>query len=279
MGLECVHQIGIVHRDLKPSNVLVVLPRPATGNKIILKLADFGISKKLEVGEKDVTERRRGSTGWMAPELFASPAEYTKAVDIFAAGLVLFYAATGGNHPFAPKNPTRAEVGSKLNFDACQENIKMNKPSNWKSKEAHSSTFNDLIQWMVNANFVDRPSVSEVLQHPYFWSAEDSLNFIRTVSEQTEVVNKKAHPRPRILSLLESKRKSIFTSNWRSFLTNEVSKHLDHKREKYPYDGDSVVDLIRVIRNKVGYGRLTKYMFNYDTQSYFPKHAIKVRAL
>ena len=38
---------------------------------------------------------------------------------------------------------------------------------------------------------------------------------------------------------------------WRDCLTENVAKHLDRKREKYPYVGTSISDLLRVIRNKV----------------------------
>jgi serine/threonine protein kinase len=44
LGLQYVHQQGVLHRDLKPSNILL---NPA-GAEIVVKIADFGISKILE---------------------------------------------------------------------------------------------------------------------------------------------------------------------------------------------------------------------------------------
>ena len=251
IGLDCVHRIGIVHRDLKPSNVLVVFPRPATGNKFVFKLADFGISKKLNAEEKDVTEKRRGSTGWMAPELFDTPAEYTTAVDIFAAGLVLFYAATEGNHLFAPEDSAVADVGLKLKFEACQENIKNYKLTKLQIIEDSHPEMNNLLDWMIKPKPQDRPPAEKVLTHPYFWLAEKALSFVREISEMTEVENKKNQPMHPFLSLLEAEKNNVFTSNWRDCLTENVAKHLDRKREKYPYVGTSISDLLRVIRNKV----------------------------
>lgn len=44
LGLHYIHQQGVLHRDLKPSNILL---KPV-GVEIVIKIADFGISKILE---------------------------------------------------------------------------------------------------------------------------------------------------------------------------------------------------------------------------------------
>lgn len=250
-GLDFLHRIGIVHRDIKPSNVLVVLPRQSTNNKPLLKLADFGISKKLDVEEKDVTTKRRGSTGWMAPELFATPAEYTKAVDVFAAGLVLFYAATNGSHPFAPDAST--DVGTDLNFEACQDSIKKEKSPNNLAMLKDKPNIQSLVDWMIQPKFPNRPVISKVLEHPYFWDAKKSLDFIRQVSEKIDGVNvgSESEHSPLIKSL-ENLNGQIFSSDWQKALTPNILKKLNFKREKYPYKGTSVIHLLRAIRNKVG---------------------------
>ena len=41
LGLEYLHQNGIMHRDIKGANILV-------DNTGLVKLADFGASKKIE---------------------------------------------------------------------------------------------------------------------------------------------------------------------------------------------------------------------------------------
>jgi serine/threonine protein kinase len=44
LGLHYVHRLGVVHRDIKPSNILLKL----AGTEIVVKIADFGISKTVE---------------------------------------------------------------------------------------------------------------------------------------------------------------------------------------------------------------------------------------
>ena len=251
---------GIIHRDIKPSNILVILRK---GQNPLLKLADFGISKKLEVGERDVTDKRRGSTGWMAPELFETTAEYTKAVDIFAAGLVLFYATANGNHPFAPEDS--ADVGSKLQFDVCQENIKKFKITKLNLIEDSHPEMHYLVQWMMKRKHDDRPSIAQILYspplsfgHPYFWTVEMKLDYIHKTSNMLDRLD----PDP-VYHVLEKDlvKKSVFTSDpsnpaigWDSKLTHEVKQDLfgSKKKNVQNYNVNSVCHLIRAIRNKVG---------------------------
>lgn len=43
-GLHYIHQRGVVHRDIKPSNILL----NPVGIEIVVKIADFGLSKIVE---------------------------------------------------------------------------------------------------------------------------------------------------------------------------------------------------------------------------------------
>ncbi|KAK3401044.1 kinase-like domain-containing protein, partial [Sordaria brevicollis] len=80
-----------IHGDLKPQNILVVSKEPSWR----VKVADFGIAKSLE-GESFFTHYI-GTRGYMAPELFRSPAgsSYTAAVDVWALGAVVYCLLTG----------------------------------------------------------------------------------------------------------------------------------------------------------------------------------------
>ena len=86
-ALTAIHAAGLVHRDLKPSNVLL----SPTGPKVI----DFGIAAAADASAVTRSGVHLGSPGWMAPEEASSGGGRDPAIDVFAWGLVVAYAATG----------------------------------------------------------------------------------------------------------------------------------------------------------------------------------------
>ena len=90
-GLTAIHDCDLVHRDIKPSNVVVT----RGGVRII----DFGIARTLATAtgftQSGVV---MGSLGWTSPEQLGGR-DPTPAMDVFAWGCVIAYAATG-RHPF-----------------------------------------------------------------------------------------------------------------------------------------------------------------------------------
>jgi serine/threonine-protein kinase len=102
-GLHAAHELsdengplGVVHRDVSPHNILVTYDGVA-------KLLDFGIAKATEQpsGNTDTGELK-GKFSYMAPEQILG-AEVDRRCDIFAAGIVLYWLATG-RHPFQHHN-------------------------------------------------------------------------------------------------------------------------------------------------------------------------------
>lgn len=85
-AVAAVHSVGVVHRDIKPSNILISKAGP--------KLIDFGISFTNDATSLTGTGMVAGTPAWIAPEQFLGR-EITVAVDNFAAGSTLMYAATG----------------------------------------------------------------------------------------------------------------------------------------------------------------------------------------
>ncbi|GAA3741226.1 serine/threonine-protein kinase [Salinactinospora qingdaonensis] len=88
-ALAAIHQTGVVHRDFKPANVLMAPEGP--------RVIDFGIARALE-GTAVLTNSIAGTPAYMAPEQIAGAA-LGPAVDIFAWGATIVFAATGGG-PF-----------------------------------------------------------------------------------------------------------------------------------------------------------------------------------
>ncbi len=87
-GLKVVHDAGVIHRDIKPHNLII---HRADGEQF-LKLIDFGIIKLVT----DATPENRfvGTPSYGAPEQIQCK-RLTTAVDVFAAGVVMFELLTG----------------------------------------------------------------------------------------------------------------------------------------------------------------------------------------
>lgn len=85
-GVHDIHAINRVHRDLKPNNIRF-------DQEGVLKILDFGISRELE--EEGQTTHGKGTHPYIAPELYTLPASYTKAVDVYAIGVIAHELAFG----------------------------------------------------------------------------------------------------------------------------------------------------------------------------------------
>lgn len=85
-GIDAIHSQGLIHRDIKPGNVLIAESGP--------KIIDFGIAQDLDATSLTMTGSVAGSPAWLSPEQIDG-ANLTRATDLFSAGSVLHFAASG----------------------------------------------------------------------------------------------------------------------------------------------------------------------------------------
>jgi serine/threonine protein kinase len=123
-ALGHAHAAGVIHRDIKPENVMVehrppsstsaphesgVSGRPSpvdqAGDRVRVKLTDFGIAKLLDAQGMTSTGQVLGSPAHMAPEQIEG-GDVDARADIFGIG-VLLYECMVGHLPFEGNNPAQ----------------------------------------------------------------------------------------------------------------------------------------------------------------------------
>lgn len=115
-----LHSRDICHRDIKPENVMLNNFNDLT----TLKLIDFGLSQQ----HFDYLEENDycGTMLYMAPEQIEKKT-YTKTVDIWAIGIIMFMLLNNGKHPFYNKGDRRRSYVSKIKktkvklFNKCSQ--------------------------------------------------------------------------------------------------------------------------------------------------------------
>ncbi|XP_053410458.1 serine/threonine-protein kinase/endoribonuclease IRE2 isoform X2 [Nycticebus coucang] len=233
-GLAHLHSLHIVHRDLKPGNILIAGPDSWGQSRVVL--SDFGLCKKLPAGHCSFSLHSGipGTEGWMAPELLKllpsdSP---TSAVDIFSAGCVFYYVLSNGSHPFGESLYRQANI---LAGAPCLVHLE---------EEAHDKVIaRDLVEAMLSPRPQARPSVQQMLAHPFFWSRAKQLQFFQDVSDWLEKESEQAP----LVRALEAGGYAVVQNNWHKHISVPLQTELRRFRS---YKGTSVRDLLRAMRNK-----------------------------
>jgi serine/threonine-protein kinase/endoribonuclease IRE1 len=273
-GVRYLHSLKIVHRDIKPQNILVSAPKklpahPDTFQPPRLLISDFGLCKKLEGDQSSfraTTAHAAGTSGWRAPELLvdedlaSSPPSLppsthstseplivdpqtnrraTRAIDIFSLGCVFYYVLTGGNHPFDSDGKYMREaniVKGRYSID----DLSVLGDYQWEAK--------DLVMRMLHHEPRARPSAAEVLTHPFFWTADERLDFLCLVSDIFEFEPR--DPPSAALVTLESHAPSVlreWAMDFQKPLPKEFKDTLGKQRK---YQGQKLLDMLRALRNK-----------------------------
>ncbi|XP_029435935.1 mitogen-activated protein kinase 4 isoform X2 [Rhinatrema bivittatum] len=122
-GMKYIHSANVLHRDLKPANIFV------NTEDLVLKIGDFGFARIVDqqYSHKGYLSEGLVTKWYRSPRLLLSPNNYTKAIDMWAAGCILAEMLTG-----------------RMLFAAI-----------------------DFLERILTFNPMDRLMAEEALQHPY----------------------------------------------------------------------------------------------------------------
>jgi len=148
LTLRYIHSQRVIHRDLKLGNLFI-------HENMTIKLGDFGLATKLESDE----ERRKtvcGTPNYIAPEIITkNGVGHTFPVDVWSLGCIV-YTMIVGKPPF---QSTRVhDTYSKIR----------NSLYSWPSSVTPSKNVQDLVKRMLHVDPMSRPSLGEILLHPFF---------------------------------------------------------------------------------------------------------------
>ncbi|XP_031554850.1 serine/threonine-protein kinase TNNI3K-like [Actinia tenebrosa] len=168
-GLEFLHEQNIIHRDLKPGNILY-----KTHPHLRLKIADFGLSRRIDSSATTVYGTNAGTRCWMAPELLMGTPNHSKATDMFSCGLVLHYILSVKKHPYSMNN---SQMPHQI-----ETNIADGRIEGWDDSLSPEATH--LVKNMLGSDENDRPTAGEALDHPMFWSNKKKVDVLFAVGNQ-----------------------------------------------------------------------------------------------
>lgn len=103
-ALHAAHTAGITHRDVKSENIFLAR---RSGNRCVVKILDFGVSKIKETKRAETRLTRAGqvlgSPLYMSPEASRGASDVDARADIYAVGVMLYEMFTG-RPPFQAEN-------------------------------------------------------------------------------------------------------------------------------------------------------------------------------
>ncbi|CBF74417.1 hypothetical protein AN4238.2 [Aspergillus nidulans FGSC A4] len=150
MALQHLHDHDIVYRDLKPENILL----DANGH---IALCDFGLSKA-NLTQNDTTNTFCGTTEYLAPEVLLDEQGYTKMVDFWSLGVLVFEMCCGWS-------PFYAEDTQQMYKNIAFGKVRF-------PRDALSTEGRNFVKGLLNRNPKHRlgaqNDAKELMAHPFF---------------------------------------------------------------------------------------------------------------
>ncbi|KAJ6127856.1 hypothetical protein N7471_009073 [Penicillium samsonianum] len=202
-GLYLMHDNGFAHRDLKPNNILLKSCPP---DDWWVKIADFGISKRIE-DDLGKSTTMKGTPGYIAPELYEfTQSDSPYAVDIWAAGEVMFQILT--------KQPTFKHPGLLFTYVQTPDIF----PSNQLLANEVSQAGVEFVLCLMDPTPAGRLSAKDALHHRWI---DQSLPYNRN---SATLAYKEAHTTSSLDSMTEE------FASWNTFKSPEAFETFSPRR-------------------------------------------------
>jgi len=184
-ALEMCHSKNIMHRDIKPANIFV----NEFGD---FKLGDFGIARTLEVATQGFSQK--GTVTYVAPEVMYSN-NYTKAVDIYSLGLVLYQLANNNRLPFVTASD---DYTSHMQNDALKNRLRGDVfPPACNANEALNSIFRLACEYEPGNRFQSVSQMKKALEalktsdNPFLKNEMPTVSFAPQINTEQQKTNNK----------------------------------------------------------------------------------------
>uniref|UniRef100_UPI00398EE713 tyrosine-protein kinase Src42A-like n=1 Tax=Pristiophorus japonicus TaxID=55135 RepID=UPI00398EE713 len=148
-GMAYLEEKCYIHRDLRTENILLT-------EMLSCKIADFGLARLLENGQRKLSYDAKVPIKWMAPEIFIDYI-YTIKSDVWSFGILLTEIVTYGEIPFPGKGNADfvADMMDGIIISppaGCPDSLRDIMLQCWKQESEKRPTFKQLQDMLMKCN-------------------------------------------------------------------------------------------------------------------------------
>ncbi len=163
LGLRELNSAGLLHGDVKFANV--ALRGGKSPGEIELKLTNVGIASSFAAADKR-NKDMYGTPCFTAPELFSPAGKPTPKADLWSCG-ILCYVLLAGSYPYTVSDVDSLEG---IRYQASRKDFAASIPTE-PGLQHVSAEGKDFLVRTLCKDPTKRPSVDELLKHPWFEKA------------------------------------------------------------------------------------------------------------